>query len=173
MPETGVDAGPRNDQPGTAPVERKAMTAPDLPRPVHPPHPVDPRLERNKRVVRRFFEHFAAGAVPAAIALFRSDATYWFPTTRRDYTMPDFADRLEWIKSRLAGPIAFELGPMVAEGDAVSVLVESFARTAEGVPFNNLYNIYLELEGGKIRKAREYNDTAHVFATLRAGQSAS
>src|ERR1700689_364153 len=67
MPETGVDAGPRNDQPGTAPVERKAMTAPDLPRPVHPPHPVDPRLERNKRVVRRFFEHFAAGAVPAAI----------------------------------------------------------------------------------------------------------
>jgi hypothetical protein len=33
--------------------------------------------------------------------------------------------------------------------------------------------IYFELEGGEIRKAREYNDTAHVFATLRAGQSAT
>lgn len=30
-----------------------------------------------------------------------------------------------------------------------------------------------EFEGGQIRKAREYNDTAHVFATLRAGQSAA
>ena len=87
--------------------------------------------------------------------------------------MPELAERLQWIQSRLAGPITFEFGPMIAEGDAVSVLAESFAKTAEGQTFNNLYNIYFELEGGQIRRAREYNDTAHVFATLRAGQSAT
>ena len=47
------------------------------------------------------------------------------------------------------------------------------ATTAEGVPFNNLYHLYFEITDGRITRAREYNDTAHVFATLRAGQAQS
>lgn len=126
--------------------------------------------DAHKQTVRRFFELFAAGQVPAVMALFHEDATYWFPTTRKTLTMPELAEGLTWIQSRLDGPIAFELGAMVADGNAVAVQLESFARTAEGRRFNNLYHVYFEFEGGRIRKAREYNDTAHVFATLRAGQ---
>jgi ketosteroid isomerase-like protein len=129
--------------------------------------------EAHKRTVRRFFELFAAGQVPAAIALFHDDATFWFPTTRKTLTMSEFAEGLNWIQTRLDGPIAFEVGTMVADGTAVAVQLESFAKTVEGKQFNNLYHIYFEFEGGRIRKAREYNDTAHVFATLRAGQSAA
>jgi ketosteroid isomerase-like protein len=129
--------------------------------------------EAQKRTVRRFFELFGAGQVPAVLALFHDDATYWFPTTRKTHTMSEFAEGLTWIQSRLDGPIAFELGSMVAEGNAVVVQLESFAKTVEGKRFNNLYNIYFEFEGALIRKAREYNDTAHVFATLRAGQNAT
>jgi ketosteroid isomerase-like protein len=128
--------------------------------------------EAHKQTVRRFFELFSAGQVPAVMALFHEDATYWFPTTRKTLTMPELAESLSWIQSRLDGPIAFELGPMVADGKAVSVQLESFAKTVEGKPFNNLYHVYFEFEGDRVSRAREYNDTEHVFATLRAGQNA-
>jgi ketosteroid isomerase-like protein len=60
---------------------------------------------------------------------------------------------------------------MVAEGNAVAVQVASFAKTVEGKPYDNLYHLYVELEGGRVKRAREYNDTALVWATLRAGQA--
>lgn len=132
-----------------------------------------PSVEAHKQTVRRFFELFSAGQVPAMIALFHDDATYWFPTTRKTHTMSEFAEGLAWIQSRLDGPIAFELGPMVADGNAVAIQLESFAKTVEGKPFNNLYHLYFEFEGERVIRAREYNDTAHVWATLRAGQSSA
>jgi uncharacterized protein len=104
------------------------------------------------------------------VALFADDATYWFPTIRKTFSKPELADGLHWIQSRLAGAIRFELGPMVAESNMVAVQAESFATTTEGVGFNNLYHLYFEIADGRIARAREYNDTAHVFATLRAGQ---
>ena len=36
--------------------------------------------------------------------------------------------------------------------------------------FNNLYHVYFEFVGDRMSKTREYNDTAHVWETLRAGQ---
>jgi ketosteroid isomerase-like protein len=127
-------------------------------------------LDANRRVARRFFELFAAGDVAATMALFADNATYWFPTIRKTFTKPELADGLHWIQSPLAGQMKFELGPMVAEGNMVAVQAESFATTTEGVAFNNLYHLYFEIADGSIARAREYNDTAHVFATLRAGQ---
>jgi uncharacterized protein len=58
---------------------------------------------------------------------------------------------------------------MVADGHAVAVQLESFAKTIEGKPFNNLYHVYFEFEGDRVKRVREYNDTAHVWATLRVG----
>jgi uncharacterized protein len=144
-------------------VHNKPQTAPAA--------PVEtPSAEAHKQTVRRFFELFSAGQVAAMIALFHDDATYWFPTTRKTHTMHELAEGLAWIQSRLDGPIAFELGPMVAEGNAVAVQLESFATTVERKPFNNRYHLYFEFEGDRVIRAREYNDTAHVWATLRAGQ---
>ena len=128
------------------------------------------RVAANKQIVRRFFERFAAGDVAGAVALFRADATYWLPTTRETLAMPAFADALAWIQSRLAAPIRFELGELVAEANKVAVQLESFATTVEGRAFNNRYHIFFEFDGDQIARCREYNDTAHVFATLRAGQ---
>ena len=82
--------------------------------------------------------------------------------------MPEFAEALRWIQSRLKDGIRFELGAIVAEENKVCIMAESFATTIEGKTFNNLYHVFFEIEDGKIRYAREYNDTAHVFNTLRA-----
>jgi ketosteroid isomerase-like protein len=127
-------------------------------------------VEAQKEVVRQFFERFSAGDVPGTISLFRDDATYWFPSTRETTNMSQFARGLEWIKSRLEGPIRLEIGAMVAEPNKIAVQVEGFGTTVEGAPYNNLYHVYFELEGRTIVRAREYNDTAHVFDTLRAGE---
>jgi ketosteroid isomerase-like protein len=128
-------------------------------------------LDANRQSVRQFFDRFSAGDVAGAVALFHDDATFWYPTTRETLKMPAFAAGLEWIKTRLDGAIRFEIGEMVAENNKIAVQLESFAKTVEGKTFNNLYHIYFEFEGAKIRRGREYNDTANVFSTLRAGES--
>ena len=36
--------------------------------------------------------------------------------------------------------------------------------------YNNLYHVYFALDGDKIAYVHEYNNTAHVFDTLRAAE---
>jgi len=128
----------------------------------------DARLLQNKNVARQFFSLFERGDVAAVIDLFSPDALYWIPTVRREYGMTEFAEALRWIQSRLKDGIRFELGAIVAEENKVCIMAEGFATTIEGKSFNNLYHVFFEIEDGKIAYAREYNDTAHVFNTLRA-----
>lgn len=125
-------------------------------------------LSENKKVARQFFLLFQRGDVAAVMELFSPDALYWMPTVRREFKMPEFEAGLRWIQSRLKDGIRFELGAIIAERNMVCVMAESFATTTEGVSFNNLYHIFFEIADGKIVYAREYNDTAHVFSTLRA-----
>lgn len=125
-------------------------------------------LATNKDIARRFFAAFEAGDIAATMALFAPGAIYWMPTVRKEFGMQEFEAGLRWIQSRLKSGIRFKLGEPVAEGNKVCIMAESFAETLEGRPFNNLYHIYFEIENGKVIYAREYNDTAHVFGTLRA-----
>ena len=127
-------------------------------------------VDEQKEVVRQFFQRFSAGDVPGVISLFRDDASYWFASTRETLGMDQLAGGLKWVQSRLDGPLRYEIGTMVAEPNKVAVQVEGFGKTVEGVIYNSLYHVYFELENGKIARAREYNDTAHVFDTLRSGQ---
>jgi ketosteroid isomerase-like protein len=127
-----------------------------------------PMIAANKGVARAFFTNFEKGDVEAVIALFSPTALYWIPTVRREYGMTEFKQALHWIQSRLRDGIRFKLGPIVAEEKRVCAMAESFAITMEGRPFNNLYHTFFEIDAGKIVYAREYNDTAHVFETLRA-----
>jgi uncharacterized protein len=122
----------------------------------------------NKEIARQFFANFERGDIDAVIALFSPTAFYWIPTVRREYAMPEFKEALLWIQSRLKDGIRFEIGPVVAEGNRVCIMAESFATTTDGKPFNNLYHVFFEIRDGKIARAREFNDTAHVFSTLRA-----
>jgi uncharacterized protein len=124
-------------------------------------------ISRNKEVARQFFANFERGDVDAVLALFSPAATYWIPTVRREYPMPEFKEALLWIQSRLKDGIRFEIGAIVAEGNRVCIMAEGFATTTDGKPFNNLYHVFFEIRDGKIVLAREYNDTAHVFSTLR------
>jgi uncharacterized protein len=127
-------------------------------------------VEEQKEVVRQFFQRNSAGDIAGAVSLFRDDATYWIPSTRETQGMRPFAKGLAWVQSRLEGPIRYELGTMVAEPNKIAVQVEGFGKTVEGKTYNNLYHVYFEFDGIRIVRAREYNDTAHVYETLRVGE---
>jgi ketosteroid isomerase-like protein len=126
-------------------------------------------VEEQREVVRQFFQRNSAGDIPGAVSLFREDATYWIPTTRETLGMDKLPEALKFVRSRLDGPLRYEIGTMVAEPNKIAVQVEGFGTTVEGVTDNNLYHVYFELDGSKIARVREYNDTAHVLDTLRAG----
>jgi ketosteroid isomerase-like protein len=127
-------------------------------------------VEEQKEVVRQFFQRNSVGDIGGAVSLFRGDATYWLPTTRETLSMDKLPEALKFVQSRLVGGIRYEIGTMVAEPNKIAVQVEGFARTVEGATYNNLYHVYFDLEGDKIVRVREYNDTAHVFDTLREGE---
>lgn len=121
----------------------------------------------NKKVAYALFEKITAGDIDGVMSLFARDATFWAPSRRQTLSVQEFGDALRWVRSRLLAPIRYEVGVATAEDDRVSVLVESFATTVEGRNYNNVYNFYFQIEGGLIRLAREYSDTAHTWATLR------
>jgi len=131
----------------------------------------DPRLEANKAVVRRFFAELEAGRVEDAVALFVPDGTFWSPSQRKTSSMAEFSRALHWVNSILVEPMRYELGPITAEDDRVCVIAESFATMKNGKRYNNVYHFYFEVANGLIRVGREYNDTAHVWETLRAGSN--
>ena len=129
-----------------------------------------PSVEEQKEIVRQFFQRFSAGDIPGVISLFRDDASYWFASTRETLGMGQLPEALKFVQSRLEGPIRYEIGTMVAEPNKIAVQVEGFGKTVEGDTYNNLYHVYFELDGDRIIRTREYNDTAHVFDTPRKGE---
>ncbi len=131
--------------------------------------PVDAReIEANRALVRSFFDRLESGDIEGAIALFAAGGTFWSPSTRTAMPTADLANALRWVNSKLEAPMTYALGAMTAEGNRVCVLAESFANMLNGKIYNNVYHFYFEIEDGLIAIAREYNDTAHIWATLRA-----
>ena len=122
----------------------------------------DETLERNNAVARQFFVEWANGNADGAAALFAPGATFWVPSTREKISVDQMKAGLAWVTSRLKD-FRFEIGPVTAEDNRVNILADGFATTVEGAPYNNNYCILFEFEDGKIKSAREYNDTALVW----------
>jgi hypothetical protein len=122
----------------------------------------------NKQIIRTFFSRLEAGDVDSAVGLFAPGATFWSPSTRKEMAATDLSGALHWVNAQLEAPMTYALGAMTAEENRVCVLVESFATMRNGKAYNNVYHFYFELVDGRIAVAREYNDTAHIWATLRA-----
>jgi ketosteroid isomerase-like protein len=132
---------------------------------------LDP-LEENKRIVRKFFEYLTSGRMEDVISLFAPDGVFWGVPARKSMSTSELLTVLNWVKGRLVGDMRMEIvRPMIAENNSVSVCTESFADLIDGRPYNNVYNFFFEIEHGKIKEAREYNDSCHVLATLMDDES--
>jgi hypothetical protein len=59
-----------------------------------------------------------------------------------------------------------EIRRLYGDGDTVVVELTNRAKTAKGRDYENEYCFVFEIEGGKIRRVREYTDTAKAKAIL-------
>ena len=71
----------------------------------------------------------------------------------------------------LDGPITFEIGEMVVEGDRVWFEAQSNARLIDGADYRNFYIFQLLVSEGRIVEYKELTDTLHVWRTIDAPET--
>jgi ketosteroid isomerase-like protein len=119
--------------------------------------------EANKALVRQWFSLLNVGRLDEAAELSDPDGLIWSPRVRVDYPFRDWYPMYgSMIGERFSDGLSFELGPLTAEENRVSVLAEVRASKRDGSEYHNLYHFYFEADGRRITGAREYNDTLYA-----------
>jgi ketosteroid isomerase-like protein len=117
----------------------------------------------NKALVRRWFDLLNEGRLDEAAELSDPDGSIWSPRVRVSYPFRDwYAMYGGMVSERFSDGLSFQLGPITAEANRVSVLAEVRARKRDGSEYHNLYHFYFEADGSRITGAREYNDTLYA-----------
>lgn len=125
-------------------------------------------IEQNKKVVKAFFEAFAAADVAGAIPLLNDSVTWrnmgqvGGPPMCQEIDKAGIAELIVGIKGVLPEGIKMTPTGWTAEGDRVAVEIESYGEKADGTVYNNLYHFLVTLADGKISHIKEYMDTLHV-----------
>jgi uncharacterized protein len=123
--------------------------------------------ESNKQIVLNGYAALKAGDVASYFDSMTDDVTityfgsHLFTGTYRGKA-DIMANYVPLLLARLDGPIKITVTNAIAEGDQVFVEAQGESRTKDGLSYNNLYGIILELRGGKIAAIREYMDTELV-----------
>jgi hypothetical protein len=125
--------------------------------------------ERNKELVRSFFETLSAGDLEGVRGLFHEDAV-WTVVARDIPGAGEHRGRDEIVDGFLTpirglfepGDPKVDITHLVAEGAWVVVEGKGRGRFGNGTPYDNTYVFLLELEDGKVRTLREYMDTQYV-----------
>lgn len=125
----------------------------------------DPRTRVNRETAIRFIERLGRGVLDDA--LLAEDPHWWIPgmgtVARREFEtfVTDF-------HQLCATPPAMMILGVTAEGDRVAVEARCDAELRDGTRYCNTYHFLLEFEDGKVKLAKEYNDTRHSAETVGA-----
>lgn len=128
-------------------------------------------IQRNKDIVRAFYEAGDKGDVEKAMALL-SDRVSWTNIGSTDFsgTFAGKADLAESLLgpvfSRLKTGIKTTIDLMVGEGEYVVVQDRGLSETTDGQPYNNTYCHIFRIEDGKIVEVTEFFDTALAQSVL-------
>ena len=131
-------------------------------------------LETNKQAVARFCESFGTGDTQAILDTMTDDVRYWILGDRAitpsagDHSKSGMKRIFDAMSERMTGPLRFTAHSMIAEGDQVALVAESYGTLKNGRVYNNHYHLRLTLRDGKIAAVREYLDTRHVYDTWYA-----
>ncbi len=126
--------------------------------------------EKNKVIVRKFFDAFVSGRNDEMSAFLTDDATWWANGKGPSGGTLDKAAWFEQTKrlfSQAKSPLKFEFVSVTAEDDRVSVEGKSRVEfEKKGVIYENEYHFMIKVRGGKICSVREYMDTEYVARVL-------
>jgi len=66
----------------------------------------------------------------------------------------------------LDGPMVFEIGDTVAQGERVWFEAQSEAKLVGGADYRNIYIFQLQVRGGLIIEYKEFGDTLHIWRVI-------
>lgn len=131
----------------------------------------------NKRLVRDFLGHYAAGRYADALAMLAEDARWWLPGHPEEFPAAGWVDK-PTVERRLAanlellpGGIAITTGAVTAEDDRVAVEAESRGTLIDGRLYHNRYHFLFVIRDGRIVVVKEYLDTLHAREALGAARA--
>jgi uncharacterized protein len=127
-------------------------------------------VEENRRVALAFIDSLSAGRPDTTLVT--HDAVWWVPGIG---TMPanDFFKMAEGFLAIAKGPAKMTVTAVTAEEDRVAVEAEGHADLKDGRAYDNTYHILFRLRDGKIREAREHNNSLVPAMLFRSPEKAS
>jgi ketosteroid isomerase-like protein len=124
-------------------------------------------LQQNKALALRWVEAVVAGDTEATRSLFAPDCSILIAGDMPYCGRMDVdAFFRQAMVLPLAGPIIFEVGDIVAEGDRVWFEAQSQARLTNGQDYRNAYIFQMKIRDGAIVDYKEFTDTLHVWRLI-------
>jgi ketosteroid isomerase-like protein len=124
-------------------------------------------LEANKAIALKWVELSVAGDGEAVRALFAPDCLVFVAGDMGFCGWMDVAGFFgQTSVLELAGPITFEVGEIVAEGDLVWFEAQSQAVLRNGNDYRNNYMFQMRMRQERIVEYKEFGDTLHIWRVM-------
>lgn len=127
-------------------------------------------IESNKQTVLHFIREMARGQLD--VTLLTEDAHWWVPGIG-DVSRAQFLQMVEQFNSLADGPTRMDIVAVTAEDNRVAVEANGHAKLKDGRIYANTYHFLFYLHEGKIRHAREHNNSAIPAALFGTSLSAA
>jgi uncharacterized protein len=123
-------------------------------------------VEQNKQIARDTWEAAVSGNIDKATALLSDEVSWMLPGSVNPggplKGKQAVAGFFKSLSVAFPGGLKTEIRRVYGEGDTVVMELTNRGQTAKGRQYENEYCFVLEFEGGKVRRVREYTDTAKV-----------
>ncbi|HEV3111749.1 MAG TPA: nuclear transport factor 2 family protein [Candidatus Binataceae bacterium] len=123
-------------------------------------------VEQNKEVARKTWEAAVKGDIDTATANISDEVSWLLPASvspggplKGKQAVAGF---FKSLGTAFPSGMKTEIRRVYGDGDTVLMELTNRGQTAKGKQYENEYCFVLEFEGGKIRRVREYTDTAKV-----------
>jgi len=119
--------------------------------------------DENRATALRFVERMGEGVLEED--LLAPDVQWWVPGTGL-LTKAEFVGMMGAFRSACATPVQMTIDGVTAENDRVAIEAHAEAELINGASYRNTYHFLFEFREGRIRLAKEYNDSKHAADTV-------
>jgi uncharacterized protein len=123
----------------------------------------DQRTRANRETAIRFIEQLGKGILDESLL---ADDPHWWLPGMGTLAKRDFEGFVSGFHALCASPPEMSIVGVTADADRVAVEARCNAQLRDGALYSNTYHFLLEFEGGRVKLAKEYNDTRHSSETL-------
>jgi uncharacterized protein len=123
-------------------------------------------VEQNKQIARNTWEAAVKGDADTAMANLSDEVSWMLPASVNPggplKGKQAVAGFIKGLSTAFPSGLKTEIRRVYGDGDTVVMELTNRGQTAKGRQYENEYCFVLEFEGGKVRRVREYTDTAKV-----------